>query len=83
KRLRSAGEEVDVKNCTLVDEWLGIETSFMFREPAVLWRHPLETVSLSEAGFERLYQASVVTPHWKFRLEKEHRLRCVQSVRRL
>ena len=30
-----------------------------------MWRHPLETASQSEGGFERTYQASVIVPVWR------------------
>lgn len=83
KRLRSIGEEADVKTWKLVDEWLGLETEFALQHPATLWRCPIETVSLSEAGFERLYQSSMIVPHWKIRLEKEFKTRITQTVREL
>jgi alpha-amylase len=35
---------------------------------ATLWRFPIETISMSEAGFERVYQGSVILPNWKIRL---------------
>jgi alpha-amylase len=82
-RLKSTGEETDVTSLQLVDEWLGIEVGFSTRLPATVWRFPIETVSLSEAGFERLYQSSVITFHWKVRLEKECTLQLVQSVKKL
>lgn len=83
KRLRSTGVEENVKRFGLVDEWLGIETTFVLKQPAALWRHPIETVSLSEAGFERIYQCSVVTPTWKTTLLKEVKYQIVQKVRKL
>jgi hypothetical protein len=67
----------------VVDEWLGVKTVFRFSVPAVLWRFPVETVSLSESGFERLYQSSVVFPHWRMRLEQAVHLQVTQSVRAL
>jgi alpha-amylase len=83
KRLASTGAEENVKRFSLVDEWLGIETSFVLKQAATLWRHPIETVSLSEAGFERIYQCSVVTPTWKTKLVKEVKYQIVQSVSKL
>jgi hypothetical protein len=68
RRLRSAGEEENVRSFKLVDRWLRLQTTFNVDRPASLWRFPLETVSLSESGFERVYQASVVVPHWRFHL---------------
>jgi len=83
KRLASAGEERNVRSWSLVDKWLGIQVLFTLRQPATLWRFPIETVSLSEAGFERLYQSSVVFPNWKLALEREFRVQIVQSVKKL
>jgi alpha-amylase len=37
---------------------------------ADLWTHPLWTVSLSEGGFEKVYQGAIIVPHWKVRLNK-------------
>jgi 4-alpha-glucanotransferase len=82
-KLRSTGEENNVATWSLVDEWLGIEVAFTVRTLATLWRFPIETVSLSEEGFERLYQSSVVFPHWKVLLEREFRVTIEQSITRL
>ncbi|MFN0157871.1 MAG: alpha-amylase/4-alpha-glucanotransferase domain-containing protein [Bacteroidota bacterium] len=83
KRLRSSGQEEQVCSCKLVDEWLGIEVELVTDKPATLWRCPIETVSLSEAGFERVFQSSVVVPHWKVRLENEFRVAITQSITQL
>ena len=36
--------------------------------PATLWRFPLETITLSEAGFERGYQGTVYAQWWPLQL---------------
>jgi alpha-amylase len=36
--------------------------------PAFLWQFPLETITLSEGGFERGYQGTVFLHWWQFRL---------------
>ncbi len=36
---------------------------------ATIWRFPIETISMSEGGFEKVYQGSVVMPHWHLALE--------------
>lgn len=38
-------------------------------QPARLWIHPLWTVSLSEGGFEKVYQGTIALPHWQISLE--------------
>jgi len=81
-RLRSSGETPGVSAVTLTDEWLGVETGLAFDRPAKLWRFPVETVSLSEAGFERIYQSSVIIPVWELRLEGELKLAVRQSTRK-
>lgn len=63
--LDSRGEVVSVSYLTLVNEWLGVEIALSLPQtPARVWRVPIETISLSEAGFERVYQASCILPLW-------------------
>ena len=38
-------------------------------DTATLWRFPVETVSQSEAGFERVYQGSAIVPLWRITLK--------------
>jgi hypothetical protein len=88
-RLASIGEDRLISRVRLVDEWLGVEAALGFSLPATFWRFPIETVSLSESGFERLYQSSVLIPHWSLRLdaraewvvEIRHRLAGREGVR--
>jgi alpha-amylase len=80
QRLRSSGESAGVSRVRCVDEWLGLYTELSAGRPAHVWRCPVETVSLSEAGFERLYQSSTVLFHWRFRLEGVWTVGLVQSV---
>lgn len=68
KNLASVGETDGVQEVSLVEEWWGIEISAQFEREARLWRFPIETVSSSEAGFERTYQSSVIVPSWRVRL---------------
>lgn len=68
KNLASFGETNNVSRVSLVDEWLKIRLTLAFSRPAVLWRAPVETVSQSEAGFERVYQSSMVMPLWRISL---------------
>jgi hypothetical protein len=46
-----------------------LRTRTSLSQPAVLWRYPLETVTLSEAGFERGYQGTVFLQWWPLHLE--------------
>ncbi len=62
-RLESARELV------MVDEWAGCELTLRSSRPGDIGWAPVETVSLSEAGFERIYQGSAVLLSWPVRLE--------------
>ena len=64
RRLASMGEERGVDRLSLVDEWLGIEIGLEFEPATLVWRFPIETVSNSESGLERVYQGSAVTAVW-------------------
>ena len=81
--LASKDEIQGISMLGLRDEWLGVEVRIECGTPATFWRFPLETISLSEAGFERIYQGSVVIPHWKFSLEKEWKCTMTQRITNL
>ncbi len=67
RNLASTGVAEEIDWIQLVDEWQGVTFRLEF-EPAVdVWRFPIETVSMSEAGFERVYQSSVVFPNFRAR----------------
>ncbi len=66
--LASTGAEEGVGAFSMVDEWLNITIHFMLEPDALLWRFPIETVSNSESGFERVYQGSAVVPVWNLDL---------------
>lgn len=51
--LGSSGELTGIENISLVDAHMGVALTIELSEPATLWRFPLHTVSLSEAGFEK------------------------------
>ena len=73
RSFRSSGELNNVRGLKMVDEWMGYEIEMEFGSPAVLWRFPVETVSQSEAGFERVYQSSAVVPLWRISLNPGER----------
>ncbi|TAN63582.1 DUF1926 domain-containing protein [bacterium] len=56
--LGSVGELQGIQGVRLIDTFTGVEFSIVLTEPMTLWRFPVYTVSLSEAGFEKIYQAS-------------------------
>jgi alpha-amylase len=61
-------DEVETKEIALVNEFLGMEVALRLNAPTRVWRAPIETINLSEAGFERVYQSSSVMPLWDVRL---------------
>lgn len=60
--LASSGNHENVHEVSLTDEWDGFRVGLTFPKPVQLWRFPIYTVSMSEAGFEKVYQSSVVIP---------------------
>lgn len=67
--LVSFGESLKVDRVRFVDGWLGLEVMLAFDRPATLWRFPLETVSQSESGYEKVYQGTVILAWWEVELE--------------
>ncbi len=62
--LGSTGHAADATEVTLVDEWLGLQVRLAWSPPAMLAWGPVETVSVSEAGLERLYQGTALLLSW-------------------
>lgn len=74
RKLSSSGELRELCSVGLRDEWLGVDVRIEMDRPSTVWRFPIEVVSLSEGGFERIFQSSVVIPHWQVTLHKEWRM---------
>jgi hypothetical protein len=62
--LASAGRRDGVREVSLVDEWLGLEARLSWSEGGALAWAPVETVSVSEGGFERIYQGLALLLAW-------------------
>jgi alpha-amylase len=62
--LGSTGRVTDLTQVALVDEWLGLEAQLTWSPTAALAWAPVETVSVSEGGFERLYQGTALLVTW-------------------
>ncbi len=54
----------DVNRFSLVDDWQKLKINFDLSEPARVFNFPLETISQSENGQERIHQGNVVIPCW-------------------
>lgn len=52
----------------IVDEWQGISVSLSAPGAREFWISPIETVSESEDGFERIYQGSQIIAVWPLQL---------------
>ncbi len=70
-RLSGKGEIMQTKQLQIHDDWLDVHINFQFDKKTDIWRFPIDTISMSEAGFERVYQCSVVVPNWKLRLQPQ------------
>jgi len=81
--LKSTGSTEGVTSVSLFDEWQGLRVGVEVDKPLTLWRFPIETVSLSESGFERLYQCSVIFLHSRIRIEKEYSVGFKLSIEKL
>jgi len=66
--LASAGDTDGIQSVCLTDEWKGIQVKISLDHPCSLWRFPVETVSLSEEGFEKIYQGSCLVLCWDIHL---------------
>lgn len=56
--VRQPEAHAQVKRFSVEDKFLNLSLQFSFPEPVMLWHHPVETISLSEQGIERLYQGT-------------------------
>jgi alpha-amylase len=65
----STGEIPDVTTFHIGNSWLQQDMSFSSSKAATLWRFSIETVTGSEAGFERTHQGSCFTFLWLLMLE--------------
>ncbi len=61
-------ESADVSDLRLYSRLYQFRTALNFTRQARLWTHPLWTVSLSEGGFEKVYQGAIIVPQWQVAL---------------
>ncbi len=65
----STGEVVKVGKVHIGNSWLQQDMSFALSAEATLWRFSVDTVTGSEAGFERTHQGSSLTFIWPLLLD--------------
>ncbi|HXC33342.1 MAG TPA: alpha-amylase/4-alpha-glucanotransferase domain-containing protein [Verrucomicrobiae bacterium] len=63
------GGTVDGQRVRLVDEWQDVAVEIEAGGASQLWIAPIETVSESEEGFERVYQGSQILGVWNVTLD--------------
>ncbi len=68
RNLASSGAEEEVEAIRMVDEWLGLTMTMDLSPGTSVWRYPIETVSNSDSGFERVYQGSALVAVRKLEL---------------
>ncbi len=69
--------EIDSATLTLVDEWQRVKIRLETRPQACWWIVPIETISQSELGFERVYQGSAILAVWKIDPPSWRNVTCV------
>ncbi len=62
--LSSHGRRADLTGVTLVDEWVGLQAHLEWSPAAEVAWGPVETVSVSEGGLERIYQGTAFLVVW-------------------
>ncbi|MBI1911858.1 MAG: DUF1926 domain-containing protein [Deltaproteobacteria bacterium] len=79
--LGSIGEMEDIKKLSLVDSHVGVVATIELDRGAKLWRFPVHTVSLSEGGFEKIYQGSCLTFLFPLEFDSEGSLKMSFKIR--
>jgi hypothetical protein len=67
--LNSKGSLKGIKALAVLNEWDRFKLTVSSEKAKEFWYFPVETVSLSESGFERVYQSSVVVPLFEVNLQ--------------
>ncbi len=83
--LKSVGALSNISSMSVVNEWDKFKVTVKATGAAEFWYFPVETVSLSEAGFERVYQSSVIVPLFDLTLKPDEtrEIRLELSVKNL
>ena len=73
--LGERGCDEALRHIALYDGWQQVAFALSFSKAARVYRFPVETVSQSEGGQERVYQGSVVIPSWTLHCGPEETVR--------
>ena len=79
KYLNSTGILDNSKFIGMKDLWRKLDIQLNIDQESDVWRFPVETISQSEEGFEKVYQSSVLFPNWKITLNKKWRVSITQN----
>ena len=63
------GESIQVSSFSIGNSWIQQDLTFTLNEATMLWRYSIDTVTGSEAGFERTHQGNCLTLVWPLLLE--------------
>jgi alpha-amylase len=72
--------EIGSAKLTVVDEWQRVQIILETRPQASWWIVPIETISQSELGFERVYQGSAILAVWKIDPPAWRNVNCVLQM---
>jgi alpha-amylase len=64
----------------LKDEYMRIDVQLTAKDPDSIWYLPVETISQSEAGFEKVYQSSCILVVWETELQKTKEFNISQKI---
>lgn len=67
--MNAKAENPNVRSVEIANEWDNFRLALSADRRFDLWRFPVHTVSMSESGFERVYQSSVIMPRFALQLD--------------
>lgn len=69
--LDSTGEHEDISGIALLDQYRSLAVAQQSSRNSKLWHMPIFTVSLSEGGFEKVYQGTTVVQIFELRISTQ------------
>ena len=72
--LDSTGSYDSVSNFCMVDGWRNIAVALISDSKSDLWHLPIHTVSLSEGGFEKVYQGTTFVNSFRLKLTEKSKI---------
>jgi 4-alpha-glucanotransferase len=69
--------EIESPRLALVDEWQRVKITLEGRPQPRWWITPVESISQSESGFERVYQGSAILAIWKIEAPSWRNITCM------